>query len=252
MTRERDQADFSGLVLMSVVAALDGSPWVTKGHLRELSSEVAAVAVERMSETDSFFLPDGTLFEKRDSDLDALAVAGPLGEAIPGDEFMELGEFLDTATAEELSSMRQQREVSESDLASYQGLNRRPFAIRPGGPQFLQRAHVSDYREPQGENDYEGTNARGTDVPHLSSEHRDRAWRDRFNARWHYDYGGWIRTRPQDDASTFALIPDERYGPFVEDHSCPYCLVIHPPQECPVLSRYASRTQADTAAEDPR
>ncbi|AEJ93172.1 hypothetical protein FDG57_gp099 [Mycobacterium phage Mutaforma13] len=72
MTRERDQADFSGLVLMSVVAALDGSPWVTKGHLRELSSEVAAVAVERMSETDSFFLPDGTLFEKRDSDLDAL------------------------------------------------------------------------------------------------------------------------------------------------------------------------------------
>ncbi|QDM57468.1 hypothetical protein SEA_MAHAVRAT_84 [Mycobacterium phage Mahavrat] len=92
----------------------------------------------------------------------------------------------------------------------------------------------------------------GTDVPHLSSEHRDRAWRDRFNARWHYDYGGWIRTRPQDDASTFALIPDERYGPFVEDHSCPYCLVIHPPQECPVLSRYASRTQADTAAEDPR
>ncbi|AHK12059.1 hypothetical protein PBI_ALSFRO_8 [Mycobacterium phage Alsfro] len=72
MTRERDQADFSGLVLMSVVAALDGSPWVTKGHLRELSSEVAAVAVERMSETDSFFLPDGTLFEKRGSDLDAL------------------------------------------------------------------------------------------------------------------------------------------------------------------------------------
>jgi hypothetical protein len=79
----------------------------------------------------------------------------------------------------------------------------------------------------------------GTDVQYLSSEHRDRAWRDRFNARWHYDYGGWIRTRPQDDASTFALIPDERYGPFVEDHSCPYCLVIHPPQECPVLSRYA-------------
>lgn len=47
------------------------------------------------------------------------------------------------------------------DLTAYQGLNRRPFAIWPGGPQFLQRAHVSDYREPQGENDYEGTNARG-------------------------------------------------------------------------------------------
>ncbi|QXG07437.1 NKF protein [Mycobacterium phage RitSun] len=43
-------------------------------------------------------------------------VAGPLGEAIPGDEFMELGEFLDTATAEELAAMRQQREVSEGDL----------------------------------------------------------------------------------------------------------------------------------------
>ncbi|AAN07978.1 hypothetical protein PBI_CHE9D_60 [Mycobacterium phage Che9d] len=40
-------------------------------------------------------------------------VAGPLGEAI---EFMELGEFLDTATAEELAAMRQQREVSEGDL----------------------------------------------------------------------------------------------------------------------------------------
>lgn len=108
------------------------------------------------------------------------------------------------------------------------------------------------------------TSTQGTDVPHLSSEHRDRAWRDRFNARWHYDYGGWIRTRPQDDASTFALIPDKRYGPFAEDHSCPYCLVIHPPQECPVLSGNAGRvivsdydtppnkTQADTAADDPR
>ncbi|XAF37051.1 hypothetical protein [Mycobacterium phage MKC-IRE-02] len=33
------------------------------------------------------------------------------------DEFMELGEFLDSATAEELAAMRQQREVSEEDLA---------------------------------------------------------------------------------------------------------------------------------------
>ncbi|ATN91230.1 hypothetical protein I5H76_gp052 [Mycobacterium phage Phasih] len=32
------------------------------------------------------------------------------------DEFMELGEFLDTATAEELAAMRRQREVSEDDL----------------------------------------------------------------------------------------------------------------------------------------
>ncbi|ASZ74429.1 hypothetical protein I5H97_gp055 [Mycobacterium phage Wachhund] len=121
MTRERDQADFSGLVLMSVVAALDGSPWVTKGHLRELSSEVAAVAVERMSETDSFFLPDGTLFEKRDSDtaeceLLAEDICDEAEEAELLDEFMELGEFLDSATAEELAAMRQQREVSEDDL----------------------------------------------------------------------------------------------------------------------------------------
>ncbi|AER49460.1 hypothetical protein SG4_50 [Mycobacterium phage SG4] len=113
MTRERDQADFSGLVLMSVVAALDGSPWVTKGHLRELSSEVAAVAVERMSETDSFFLPDGTLFEKRDSDtaeceLLAEDICDEAEEAELLDEFMELGEFLDSATAEELAAMRQQ------------------------------------------------------------------------------------------------------------------------------------------------
>ncbi|QIG61449.1 hypothetical protein SEA_RADIANCE_53 [Mycobacterium Phage Radiance] len=113
MTRERDQADFSGLVLMSVVAALDGSPWVTKGHLRELSSEVAAVAVERMSETDSFFLPDGTLFEKRDSDtaeceLLAEDICDEAEEAELLDEFMELGEFLDSATAEELAAMRHQ------------------------------------------------------------------------------------------------------------------------------------------------
>ncbi|ABQ86122.1 hypothetical protein PBI_TWEETY_53 [Mycobacterium phage Tweety] len=122
MTRERDQADFSGLVLMSVVAALDGSPWVTKGHLRELSSEVAAVAVERMSETDSFFLPDGTLFEKRDSDtaeceLLAEDICDEAEEAeLTGDDWMSLREYLETATAEELAAMRQQREVSEDDL----------------------------------------------------------------------------------------------------------------------------------------
>lgn len=46
-------------------------------------------------------------------------VAGPLGEAIPGDEFMELGEFLDTATAEELAEMRQQREASVEDLMHF-------------------------------------------------------------------------------------------------------------------------------------
>lgn len=102
-------------------------------------------------------------------------------------------------------------------------------------------------------------------VPHLSPEHRDRAWRDRFNARWHYDYGGWIRTRPRDEASTSALTPDKRYGPFTEDHSCPYCLVVvHSPRQCTVLSGSAgglsvpaggtapNRSQADTADNDPR
>ncbi|QXO12885.1 MPME1 protein [Mycobacterium phage Latretium] len=104
----------------------------------------------------------------------------------------------------------------------------------------------------------------GTDIPHLSSEHRDRAWRDRFNARWHHDYGGWIRTRPQDEASTFALIPTKHYGPFTEDHSCPACLVVHPPEDCPVLSGNTdmlvvfdydtspNKAQADTADDDPR
>ncbi|ALF00840.1 hypothetical protein SEA_FROSTY24_59 [Mycobacterium phage Frosty24] len=108
------------------------------------------------------------------------------------------------------------------------------------------------------------TTEHGSDVQHLSPEHRDRAWRDRFNARWHYDYGGWIRTRPQDEASTFALIPTKHYGPFTEDHSCPACLVVHPPEDCPVLSGNTdmsvvfdydtspNKAQADTADDDPR
>ncbi|AGK88177.1 hypothetical protein M184_gp33 [Mycobacterium phage WIVsmall] len=37
-------------------------------------------------------------------------------ELIAGDDFMELGEFLDTATAEELAAMRRQREVSTTEL----------------------------------------------------------------------------------------------------------------------------------------
>ncbi|AYQ99400.1 hypothetical protein I5H37_gp051 [Mycobacterium phage Filuzino] len=41
---------------------------------------------------------------------------GEAEEAELLDEFMELGEFLDSATAEELAAMRQQREVSEDDL----------------------------------------------------------------------------------------------------------------------------------------
>ncbi|AKU45035.1 hypothetical protein QUICO_62 [Mycobacterium phage Quico] len=37
-------------------------------------------------------------------------------EFLDDDEFMELGEFLDSATAEELAAMRQQREASEDEL----------------------------------------------------------------------------------------------------------------------------------------
>ncbi|ACY39927.1 hypothetical protein [Mycobacterium phage LOCARD] len=150
MTRERDQADFSGLVLMSVVAALDGSPWVTKGHVRELSSEVAAVAVERMSETDSFFLPDGTLFEKRDSDtaeceLLAEDICDEAEEAELLDEFMELGEFLDSATAEELAAMRQQH-ATAAELERHL----RYFTTAPGAsgvnPGVVAQSLLENYR----------------------------------------------------------------------------------------------------------
>lgn len=62
----------------------------------------------------------------------------------------------------------------------------------------------------------------GSEVSALNAEHRDRAWRDRFGARWHYDgLGGWIRTGDADEASTFGLKPIERYGPFAEDRRCP-------------------------------
>lgn len=61
----------------------------------------------------------------------------------------------------------------------------------------------------------------GSEVPALDTEHRDRAWRDRFDARWHYDgLGGWIRTADDYEASTFGLKPIERYGPFTEDRRC--------------------------------
>ncbi|WP_207626284.1 MULTISPECIES: hypothetical protein [Mycolicibacterium] len=72
------------------------------------------------------------------------------------------------------------------------------------------------------ENSVAATTAIGSGVSALSAEHRDRAWRDRFDARWHYDWlGGWIRTGDDDEASTFGLRPIERYGPFTEDRGCP-------------------------------
>lgn len=48
----------------------------------------------------------------------------------------------------------------------------------------------------------------------LDANHQDRAWRDRFGARWHYAYGGWVRTPPNAEASTFGLKPGEQFGPF--------------------------------------
>lgn len=64
MTGETEQTDFSGLVVMATVAALDGCPWVTKGHLWDLSSAVAALVVERASEVNSLLLPNGSLLRK--------------------------------------------------------------------------------------------------------------------------------------------------------------------------------------------
>lgn len=105
--------------------------------------------------------------------------------------------------------------------------------------------------------------ALGFQVQSLSAEHRDSAWRDRFNARWHYD-GGWIRTREQDESSLFGLRPGEHFGPFIKDDSCSYCLQLHSPEICPalsgnkvgfVVSDYCSgpnETQADTADVNPR
>ena len=47
LSGETEQSDFAGLVAMATVAALDGCPWVEKGHLWELSSTVAALAAVR-------------------------------------------------------------------------------------------------------------------------------------------------------------------------------------------------------------
>lgn len=48
----------------------------------------------------------------------------------------------------------------------------------------------------------------------LEASHRNRAWRDRFGARWHFAYGGWVRTPQGAEASVFGLKPGERFGPF--------------------------------------
>lgn len=48
----------------------------------------------------------------------------------------------------------------------------------------------------------------------LEASHRNRVWRDRFGARWHFAYGGWVRTPRGAEASVFGLKPSERFGPF--------------------------------------
>lgn len=65
-------------------------------------------------------------------------------------------------------------------------------------------------------------------ISSLGVEHRNRAWRDRFHARWHYDdCGGWIRTGALDEESLFGMRPTENFGPFTEDDACPCCLRRH-------------------------
>ncbi|AVJ50697.1 hypothetical protein SEA_OGOPOGO_58 [Mycobacterium phage Ogopogo] len=69
-------------------------------------------------------------------------VAGPLGEAIPGDEFMELGEFLDTATLEELAAIRQHTEVSRADLE----LHLRWYTTARVSPEVVAQSLLDSYR----------------------------------------------------------------------------------------------------------
>ncbi len=65
MSGETEGSDFSGIVAMAAVAALDGCPWVEKGNLWELSSAIAEIVVSRVSEVDSFYLPDGDRWNRK-------------------------------------------------------------------------------------------------------------------------------------------------------------------------------------------
>ena len=94
MSGETEQSDFAGLVAMATVAALDGCPWVEKGHLWELSSTVAARTL-RSQRVDSLLLPNETLFEKqelsekyryRSNLLSAYAVIAGLQNQVEDDE----------------------------------------------------------------------------------------------------------------------------------------------------------------------
>lgn len=52
-------------------------------------------------------------------------------------------------------------------------------------------------------------------VRDLGESQQNDCWRDRFGARWHFDFGGWIRTAPGAESSTFGLRPTGNYGPYV-------------------------------------
>ncbi|QXO12856.1 hypothetical protein SEA_LATRETIUM_56 [Mycobacterium phage Latretium] len=67
-------------------------------------------------------------------------------EFLDDDEFMELGEYLDTATAEELAAIRQHTEVSRADLESHL----RWYTTAPGAygvsPEVVAQSLLDSYR----------------------------------------------------------------------------------------------------------
>ncbi|QGJ88430.1 hypothetical protein PBI_EISH_58 [Mycobacterium phage Eish] len=71
---------------------------------------------------------------------------GVAREFLDDDEFMELGEFLDTATAEELAAIRQHTEVSRADLE----LHLRWYTTAPGAygvsPEVVAQSLLDSYR----------------------------------------------------------------------------------------------------------
>ncbi|UJE15599.1 hypothetical protein SEA_MADIBA_51 [Mycobacterium phage Madiba] len=63
-------------------------------------------------------------------------------ELIADDDFMELGEFLDTATAEELAAIRQHTEVSRADLE----LHLRWYTTARVSPEVVAQSLLETYR----------------------------------------------------------------------------------------------------------
>lgn len=48
-----------GIVLNAAVAAMDGCPWVDKGHVVQVADGIAETVADRIGQVDSFLLPDG-------------------------------------------------------------------------------------------------------------------------------------------------------------------------------------------------